>query len=293
MRNKVSNSSLQENLGAPVQYGLPEQQGLYDPRQERDACGVGFVAHIKGTQSHDIVSQGLQILENLTHRGAVGADPLAGDGAGILIQIPDKFLRDELGWGKIELPPAGEYGVGMIFLPREQAARAACELVIAKKIAAEGQTLIGWRDVPVDGNGLGESVKVVEPIVRQVFIGRGKKTKDQDSFERKLFVIRKTAEHAIRALPNNLGSGFYVPSMSSRTVVYKGMLLADQVGKYFVDLKDSRVVSALALVHQRFSTNTFPTWNLAHPFRMIAHNGEINTVRGNVNWMAARHAAMS
>jgi glutamate synthase (NADPH/NADH) large chain len=293
MRNKVSNSSLQENLGAPVQYGLPEQQGLYDPRQERDACGVGFVAHIKGTQSHDIVSQGLQILENLTHRGAVGADPLAGDGAGILIQIPDKFLRDELGWGKIELPPAGEYGVGMIFLPREQAARAACELVIAKKIAAEGQTLIGWRDVPVDGNGLGESVKAVEPIVRQVFIGRGKKTKDQDSFERKLFVIRKTAEHAIRALPNNLGSGFYVPSMSSRTVVYKGMLLADQVGKYFVDLKDSRVVSALALVHQRFSTNTFPTWNLAHPFRMIAHNGEINTVRGNVNWMAARHAAMS
>ena len=157
MRNKVSNSSLQEKSEASVQYGLPVQQGLYDPRQEHDACGVGFVAHIKGKQSHEIVSQGLQILENLTHRGAVGADPLAGDGAGILIQIPDKFLRDELNWGKIQLPAAGEYGVGMIFLPRDEAARAACETVLAKKIAAEGQTLIGWRDVPVDRGGLGES----------------------------------------------------------------------------------------------------------------------------------------
>jgi glutamate synthase (NADPH/NADH) large chain len=293
MRNNVSTSSLQKKSGVTVQYGLPAQQGLYDPRQERDACGVGFVAHIKGTPSHSIVSQGLQILENLTHRGAVGADPLAGDGAGILIQIPDKFFRDELGWGGIKLPAAGEYGVGMIFLPRNDAARAACEKVIAKKIEAEGQVLIGWRDVPVDRSGLGESVKAVEPVVRQVFIGRGKKIKDQDSFERKLFVIRKTVEHAVRDLVDEQGSGFYVPSMSSRTVVYKGMLLAGQVGKYFIDLQDPRVASALALVHQRFSTNTFPTWNLAHPFRMIAHNGEINTVRGNVNWMAARHAAMS
>lgn len=272
---------------------MPAQQGLYDPSQEHDACGVGFVAHIKGNPSHEIVCQGLQILENLTHRGAVGADPLAGDGAGILLQIPDKFLRDELGWGGIQLPPAGDYGVGMIFLPRDAAARTACEKVIAKKISAEGQTLIGWRDVPVNGNGLGESVKIVEPVVRQVFIGRGTKTKDQDSFERKLFVIRKTAEHAISELAGDQGRGFYVPSLSSRTIVYKGMLLADQVGKYFIDLQDPRVASALALVHQRFSTNTFPTWNLAHPFRMIAHNGEINTVRGNVNWMAARHAAMS
>jgi glutamate synthase (NADPH/NADH) large chain len=297
MRNKVSNSSLQESLqensSTSVQFGLPVRQGLYDPRQERDACGVGFVAHIKGLPSHNIVSQGLQILENLTHRGAVGADPLAGDGAGILIQIPDKFLRDELGWGKVQLPAAGDYGVGMIFLPRDETARVACEKVIAKKIEAEGQTLIGWRDVPVDRSGLGESVKAVEPVVRQVFIGRGKKTKDQDGFERKLFVIRKTVEHAVRALADGLGKGFYVPSMSSRTLVYKGMLLADQVGKYFLDLRDPRVSSALALVHQRFSTNTFPTWNLAHPFRMIAHNGEINTVRGNVNWMTARHAAMS
>ncbi|MEQ1914765.1 MAG: glutamate synthase large subunit [Sideroxydans sp.] len=272
---------------------LPAQQGLYDPRNEHDACGVGFVAHIKGKASHDRVSQGLQILENLTHRGAVGADPLAGDGAGILIQIPDQFLRDEMGWGGIKLPSVGDYGVGMLFLPRDASARAACEKVIADKVAAEGQNVLGWRDVPVDNSTLGESVKALEPVVRQVFIGRGKKTADQDAFERKLFVIRKTAEHAISKLEKNQGKGFYVPSMSSRTVVYKGMLLADQVGKYFVDLQDARVVSAFSLVHQRFSTNTFPTWNLAHPFRMIAHNGEINTLRGNVNWMAARHAAMS
>ena len=269
------------------------QQGLYDPRQERDACGVGFVAHIKGKQNHDMVRQGLQILENLTHRGAVGADPLAGDGAGILLQIPDQFLRDEMGWGNIHLPSAGEYGVGMLFLPREAAARDACEKIVAAKIAAEGQSMLGWRDVPVDSSGLGESVKKVEPVVRQVFIARGKNCKDQDAFERKLFVIRKTMEHAVSGLTNGQGKGFYCPSLSSRTIVYKGMLLADQVGKYYLDLQDTRVVSALALVHQRFSTNTFPTWNLAHPFRMIAHNGEINTVRGNVNWMAARHAAMS
>jgi len=281
MGNTVNNSS------------LPMQQGLYDPRQERDACGVGFVAHIKGKQSHDMICQGLQILENLTHRGAVGADPLAGDGAGILLQIPDRFLRDEMGWGKIELPPAGEYGVGMLFLPRDASARAKCEKIIAEKIAAEGQQLLSWRDVPVDSSGLGESVKKVEPVVRQVFIGRGKHSTDGDAFERKLFVIRKTVEHAVSNLGNAQGKGFYCPSMSSRTIVYKGMLLANQVGKYYLDLQDSRVVSALALVHQRFSTNTFPTWDLAHPFRMIAHNGEINTVRGNVNWMTARHAAMS
>jgi glutamate synthase (NADPH/NADH) large chain len=287
MRNYVNHPSLS------VQSGLPVQQGLYDPRQERDACGVGFVAHIKGKQSHDLVCQGLQILENLTHRGAVGADPLAGDGAGILIQVPDAFLRKCCAAQGVTLPGAGEYGVGMVFLPRDAFARIACEKVIADKIAAEGQKLLGWRNVPVDNSSLGEGVKAVEPVVRQVFIGRGKNCKDTDSFERKLFVIRKTAEHAISGLANGQGRGFYFPSMSSRTLVYKGMLLADQVGKYYPDLKDESVVTALALVHQRFSTNTFPTWNLAHPFRMIAHNGEINTLRGNVNWMAARHAAMS
>ncbi len=272
---------------------LPIQQGLYDPRQERDACGVGFVAHIKGKQSHDMVRQGLQILENLTHRGAVGADPLAGDGAGILLQIPDAFLRAQCAARGVVLPEIGNYGVGMLFLPRDAAARAACERIIAARIAAEGQHLLGWRDVPVDNRILGESVKAAEPVVRQVFIGRGKKSVDTDHFERKLFVIRKTAEHAISSLPDGQGKGFYCPSLSSRTVVYKGMLLADQVGKYYLDLQDESLVSALALVHQRFSTNTFPTWDRAHPFRMIAHNGEINTLRGNVNWMAARHATMS
>ena len=272
---------------------LPKQQGLYDPRQERDACGVGFVAHIKGKKSHDMVSQGLQILENLTHRGATGADPLAGDGAGILLQIPDAFLRAQCAAQGVVLPEAGRYGVGMLFLPADAAGRAACEQIVADKIAAEGQTLLGWRDVPVNSAILGESVKLVEPRVRQVFIACGNNCADTDAFERKLFVIRKTAEHAVNALQGKQGKGFYIPSLSARTIVYKGMLLADQVGKYYPDLQDGSVVSALALVHQRFSTNTFPTWDLAHPFRMIAHNGEINTVRGNVNWMEARHAAMS
>ena len=272
---------------------LPVQQGLYDPRHERDACGVGFVANIKGKRNHDMVRQGLQILENLTHRGAVGADPLAGDGAGILIQVPDAFLRKSCAALGVTLPAEGEYGVGMLFLPRAAEVRAVCERVLADKIAAEGQILLGWRDVPVDNSDLGESVKKVEPVVRQVFIARGANCADTDAFERKLFVIRKTAEHAVRALPDEQKRGFYIPSLSSRTIVYKGMLLANQVGKYYLDLQDESLVSALALVHQRFSTNTFPTWDRAHPFRMIAHNGEINTLRGNVNWMAARHATMS
>uniref|UniRef100_A0A2X0SHF0 Glutamate synthase [NADPH] large chain n=1 Tax=Candidatus Nitrotoga fabula TaxID=2182327 RepID=A0A2X0SHF0_9PROT len=281
MRNSVSHSS------------LPVQQGLYDPRHEHDACGVGFVAHIKGKRSHEIVNQGLQILENLTHRGAVGADPLAGDGAGILIQIPDAFLRKSCVEQGMELPTAGEYGVGMLFLPRDMQARASCEQMIASKIVEEGQVLLGWRDVPVDNSGLGESVRAVEPVVRQIFIGRGRDCEDAACFERKLFVIRKVVEHAVRGLPNEQGRGFYIPSLSANTIVYKGMLLADQVGKYYLDLQDESLISALALVHQRFSTNTFPSWDLAHPFRMIAHNGEINTLRGNVNWMTARHAAMS
>ncbi|MBI1887633.1 MAG: glutamate synthase large subunit [Nitrosomonadales bacterium] len=270
---------------------LPIQQGLYDPRQERDACGVGFVAHIKGKPSHDMVRQGLQILENLTHRGAVGADPLAGDGAGILLQIPDAFFRAQCAAQGIVLPPAGSYGVGMLFLSRDATNRAASEQILAEHIAAEGQQLLGWRDVPVDRAGLGESVRKAEPVIRQVFVARGENCADVDAFERKLFVIRKTVQHAVRRLPGD--RGLYVASLSARTIVYKGMLLANQVGKYYLDLQDKSVASALALVHQRFSTNTFPTWIRAHPFRMIAHNGEINTVRGNVNWMAARHAAMS
>ncbi len=271
----------------------PEKQGLYDPKNEHDACGVGFVAHIRGSKSHSIVEQGLTILRNLTHRGAVGADPLAGDGAGILIQIPDALLREEMGKQGVGLPAPGQYGVGMVFLPKEPASRLACEYEIERAIKDEGQVLLGWRDVPCDNSGLGESVKRIEPVIRQVFIGRGADVTVTDALERKLYIIRKSSGHAIQALALAHGREFYVPSMSARTIVYKGMLLADQVGTYYLDLQDSRVISALALVHQRFSTNTFPTWDLAHPFRLIAHNGEINTLRGNVNWIRARKGAIS
>ncbi len=271
----------------------PDAQGLYDPANEHDACGVGFVAHIKGAKSHAIVEQGLLILKNLTHRGAVGADPKASDGAGVLIQIPDAFFREELAREGIELPEPGEYGVGMVFLPREPASRYACEREIERAIRAEGQVLLGWRDVPVDSSVLGESVKPIEPVIRQVFIGRGAGVTVTDALERKLYIIRKASGHKIQALRLAHGKAFYVPSMSARTLVYKGMLLAESLADYFLDLKDPRVTSALALAHQRFSTNTFPTWDLAHPFRMIAHNGEINTLRGNVNWIRARQAAIS
>jgi glutamate synthase (NADPH/NADH) large chain len=263
---------------------------LYNPSNEHDACGVGFVADIKGRKSHQIVEQGLTILKRLTHRGAVGADPLAGDGAGILLQIPDQFLRDSVDF---ELPEVSRYGVGMVFLPSNESARKQCEDEIAYFIAAEGQKFLGWRDVPVENSGLGVSVLACEPVVRQVFIGCGGNCEDQDAFERKLFVIRKQAENRVRKRHMPACDGFYFASMSSRTIVYKGMLLANQVGTFFADLVDARVTSALALVHQRFSTNTFPSWDLAHPFRMIAHNGEINTLRGNVNWMAARRQSMA
>jgi glutamate synthase (NADPH/NADH) large chain len=272
---------------------LPIPQGLYDPSHEHDACGVGFIANIKGKKSHAIVEQGLQILKNLTHRGAVGADPLAGDGAGILLQLPDLFLREEIAKQGVKLPPVGQYGVGMVFLPREPASRLACEYEIERAIKDEGQVLLGWRDVACDSSGLGDSVRKIEPVIRQVFIGRGKGVTVTDALERKLYIIRKSFGHAIRALKLAHGEEFYAPSLSARTIVYKGMLLAGQVGSYYQDLQDKRVVSALALVHQRFSTNTFPTWQLAHPFRLIAHNGEINTVRGNVNWIRARQGAIS
>jgi glutamate synthase (NADPH) large chain len=267
---------------------LPPRQGLYDPRHEHDACGLGFIAHIKDSKSHAIVAQGLQILKNLTHRGATGADPLQGDGAGILIQIPHTFLVRECARLGIALPDPGEYGVGMIFLPRDPGARAACEREVERAIVAEGQEVLGWRDVPVDNDGLGEGVKASEPVIRQVLIARGLSTPDVEAFERKLYVIRKRSGHAIRALKLSRADQFYVPSFSARTVVYKGMLLAHQVGEFYLDLQDETVESALAMVHQRFSTNTFPTWDLAHPFRLIAHNGEINTLRGNVNWIRAR-----
>ena len=268
--------------------------GLYSGGNEHDACGVGFVAHIKGHKSHAIVQQGLKILENLDHRGAVGADKLMGDGAGILIQLPDALYREEMAAHGISLPPPGEYGVGMVFLPKEHASRLACEQALERAVKAEGQVLLGWRDVPVNRDmPMSPTVREKEPILRQIFIGRGNDVIVQDALERKLYVIRKTASAAIQNLHLTHSKEYYVPSMSSRTVVYKGLLLADQVGTYYLDLKDERCISALGLVHQRFSTNTFPEWPLAHPYRYVAHNGEINTVKGNYNWMKAREGVMS
>jgi glutamate synthase (NADPH/NADH) large chain len=271
-----------------------EQNGLYSPANEHDACGVGFVAHIKGHKSHAIVQQGLKILENLDHRGAVGADKLMGDGAGILIQLPDALYREEMAKQGVALPPPGEYGVGMVFLPKEHASRLACEQALERAVRVEGQVLLGWRDVPVNRDmPMSPTVREKEPILRQIFIGRGNDVIVQDALERKLYVIRKTASAAIQRLKLTHSKEYYVPSMSSRTVVYKGLLLADQVGTYYLDLQDLRCVSALGLVHQRFSTNTFPEWPLAHPYRYVAHNGEINTVKGNYNWMKAREGVMS
>ncbi|MGQ0700181.1 MAG: glutamate synthase-related protein [Panacagrimonas sp.] len=270
-----------------------QEQGLYHPSHEHDACGIGFIAHIKGAKSQAIVEQGLLILKNLEHRGAVGADKLMGDGAGILIQIPDPLYREEMARQGVELPPVGEYGVGMVFLPKENASRIACEQEIERAVHEEGQVLLGWRDVPVDLDmPMSPTVRAKEPVIRQIFIGRGADVLVTDALERKLYVIRKSSGHAIRGLNLIHGKEFFVPSMSARTIVYKGLLLAGQVGVYYKDLQDPRCVSALALVHQRFSTNTFPEWPLAHPYRLIAHNGEINTVKGNFNWMRAREGVM-
>jgi glutamate synthase (NADPH) large chain len=269
------------------------RDGLYDATNERDACGLGFVAQIKGIKSHSIIQQGLLILENLDHRGAVGADKLMGDGSGIMIQIPDDYFRAEMAAQGVHLPPPGEYGVGMVFMPKEHASRLACVNELERAVRAEGQVLLGWRDVPVDREmPMSPTVRAKEPVIRQVFIGRGPDVIVPDALERKLYVIRKTASSAIQALKLTHSREYYVPSMSCRTVIYKGLLLADQVGKYYKDLADPRAVSAFALVHQRFSTNTFPEWPLAHPYRMVAHNGEINTVKGNFNWMRAREGVM-
>ncbi len=280
----------------PAGPGRPGPQGLYDPRNEHDACGVGFIVNFKNRKSHDIVARGLQLLRNLTHRGAVGADPNCGDGAGILIQTPHAFLRREFDKLGVTLPAPGACAVAMMFLPRPAASRAVAEKIVSQVLTEEGLETLGWRDVPTVNARLGGAARDAEPVVRQLAIGCGRHTDtktDSGVFERKLFVARKRMEHAVRAQNLDGGHQFYVPSMSSRTMVYKGMLLADQVGEYYPDLQDPLMESALAFVHQRFSTNTFPSWDLAHPFRMIAHNGEINTLRGNINWMAARRYAMA
>jgi glutamate synthase (NADPH/NADH) large chain len=277
---------------AVIDPGLPAAQGLYDPRNEKDSCGVGFIADMKGRKSHKIVQDGIQILLNLEHRGAVGADPRAGDGAGMLVQIPDAFFRKEAGKLGFDLPEPGHYAVGFIFFPRDPEGQAIVREAIEKVVADEGQVLLGWREVPTDNSSLGESVKPTEPLHRQIFVARGADIADEDEFERRLFVLRKVISNLVYDLNDARTKGYYPVSLSCRTIVYKGMFLADQLGSYFPDLHDETFESAIALVHQRFSTNTFPAWSLAHPYRMVAHNGEINTLRGNVNWMAARQASV-
>ncbi|PZQ17292.1 MAG: glutamate synthase large subunit [Ancylobacter novellus] len=274
-----------------VDHGLPEAQGLYDPRHEKDSCGVGFVAHMKGVKSHDIIKHGLKILENLEHRGAVGADPRAGDGAGMLVQIPHRFFAEEAERLGFTLPEPGFYAVGHMFVPRDPETVAKVKAAFDRATASEGQTLLGWREAPTDPSCLGESVKPTEPLQLQVFIGRSPTIESEDDFERKLFILRKVVSNEIYG-DDPRASSYYPVSLSCRTIVYKGMFLADQLAAYYPDLSDERFESALALVHQRFSTNTFPTWSLSHPYRMVAHNGEINTLRGNVNWMAARQASV-
>jgi len=274
--------------------GMPKKQGLYNPANEHDACGVGFIANIKNEKSHVIVQKGLEILTRLTHRGAAGADPREGDGAGILTQLPHTFFAakaTELGFS---LPEPGHYGVGMIFFPKNKGHRNTCRSVIEQTIVEEGNSVLGWREVPVDAVAadLLDSVLACEPVIEQVFIARGEGFADQDAFERKLFVTRKVVNIRVRKIGFVDVAKFYTASLSSRTIVYKGMFLSHQVGAYYLDLSDPLFASALALVHQRFSTNTFPSWELAHPFRMVAHNGEINTLRGNLNWMNARRHSM-
>ncbi len=269
--------------------GLPPQQGLYDPALEHDACGVGFVVNIRGEKSHQMVRSGLEILVNLTHRGACGCDPLTGDGAGILTQIPHELFAAKAAELGITLPPPGNYGVGTLFLPRQDDERRHCEQRFEAIVAEEGQVFLGWRDVPIDNRVLGRTARDVEPVIRQMFVARGPKT-PADMLEWKLYVIRKRHAHEIGQSDLAQKKYCYAPSLSSRVVIYKGLLLADQVERFYADLADERFVSALALVHQRYSTNTFPTWDLAHPFRYLAHNGEINTLRGNINWMHARES---
>jgi glutamate synthase domain-containing protein 2/glutamate synthase domain-containing protein 1/glutamate synthase domain-containing protein 3 len=273
--------------------GLPAEQGLYSPQNEHDACGIGFLVNIDGKASHDIITRGIQILINLTHRGACGCDPETGDGAGILIQIPDKFFRRETARLGFELPPVGEYGVGMVFLPVEPQQRLICEGILERVAAEEGLAVLGWRDTPVQRDAVGRIARASQPYIEQVFL-RCDPCVDREDFERRLYVVLKRVENEVAKSPDIRDkSFFYIPSMSSRTIVYKGLLLAPQIANFYTELSDPDTASALALVHQRFSTNTFPTWQLAHPFRMVCHNGEINTVRGNTNWMYARQSVMS
>src|SRR6266849_2581159 len=280
----------QSKHGPPLYAGQRPAEGLYDPRDEHDACGVGFIVDIKGRKSAAIVRQALNVLINLLHRGACGCEPNTGDGAGILLQIPDKFFRRECAKLGIALPAPTEYGAGLVFLPRDPLRADKVRVLIQSLILEEGQRCLGWRQVPTDDSSLGATAVSVEPRIMQVFVGRGAAVRDHAHFERKLYVIRKRIERAALTLDEADRKFTYLPSLSSNTFIYKGMLSADQIETMFPDLADPDMESALALVHQRFSTNTFPSWPLAHPYRYVAHNGEINTLRGNINWMRAREA---
>lgn len=273
------------------QYGLPQRQGLYDPTMEKENCGVGFIANVKGEKTHDILKQGLQILKKLKHRGAVGADATTGDGAGILVQIPHDFLKKEIEERGDTLPVPGEYAVGMLFLPREPNARLYCEGMVERILREEGQRLIGWREVPVEEKECGNSARATRPVVSQVFIARDHQS--LDLFRRKLLIIRKCIQNAINESNRPYTDAFYICSLSTDTLVYKGQILGYKLEDFYIDLKDKSFKTALAVVHERYSTNTFPSWKLAHPFRYIAHNGEINTIRGNINWMKAREGLMN
>lgn len=274
-------------------YHLPQKQGLYDPAYEHDACGVGFVCDMKGRPSKAIVSQGLEVLKRLSHRGATGADPKTGDGAGIMIQLPHQFLAKVCSRIKIDLPEKGGYGTGLVFLPQDDKERSFCKRAFADIIKKEHQTLLGWRNVPVDDSDIGITAKKTEPVIEQVFIKNEGAIKDEIDFERKLYIIRKKIENKIRASALRQKSFFYITNLSARTFSYKGLLMPCQLEKFFLDLEDKDLKSAITLVHSRYSTNTFPTWDLAQPFRFLAHNGEINTLRGNINWMRAREGLLN
>ncbi|MFQ5681593.1 MAG: glutamate synthase subunit alpha, partial [Candidatus Omnitrophota bacterium] len=277
-----------------------QKQGLYDPRFEHSACGVGFVCNIKGRRSHAIVRQGLDVLLRLSHRGATGADPQTGDGAGLLIQTPHRFFLKACAGSGISLPGPGQYGTGIVFLPRDSRERAFCKQTLSRLAKKEGAVVLGWREVPVDNTGIGETARSAEPIIEQVFVEkvtgspghRATDDKDNLGFERSLYIIRKQAENIARGSSLKQKSFFYITNISSRTFSYKGLLMPEQLEGFFPDLKDEAMDTALCLVHSRYSTNTFPTWDLAQPFRFLAHNGEINTLRGNINWMRAREGLL-
>ncbi|MBI3912197.1 MAG: glutamate synthase subunit alpha, partial [Armatimonadetes bacterium] len=272
--------------------GLPGKQGIYDPQFEHDACGVGFLVHLKGQRSHRLIRDAIVALNNLNHRGACGCETNTGDGAGVLIQIPHEFFLEKCQPLGIRLPGRGEYGAGILFVPQDPDSQAQGKALFERIVAEEGQRFLGWRKVPTDNRPLGATSLSMEPGMEQAFVGWGLQIQDPDQFERKLYVIRRRFENAVAATNLKDRDHFYFPSLSCYTLVYKGMLTPEQLDIYFPDLSEESLQSALCMFHSRFSTNTFPNWELAHPYRMLSHNGEINTLRGNINWMRAREALM-